>query len=327
MTPKQRIATRIAFILVALAGALMTTVLTQKSSEASDTAFSGTFYGAYENLMTEAIGGNIWPQATSNACAVTDAIGVVNYDYLRWGFPPRFINNDSQSIIEKENQVLGSSQWGRATPINPWGGVTNIAADFGNDPRSVAYMTSFYGVKGTNWHNYIYRWQFAHSSRPSFWQQAREATTLVARNLENFREPVVVFINGGLHSVLVTGVWSTSNPNTSFPANIQGVVYHDPEGNATSSRQEVPIDTWMTGNYANPFGVYSLWSLYYGDRSTRGDKLNVFDPEPKVGIYTPTSANPQHWYLGFTWVARDNNSGYNADWAFNAVSGQVMTSP
>src|SRR5690348_11408314 len=71
MTPKQRIATRIAFILFALAGALMTTVLTQKSSEASDTAFSGTFYGAYENLMTEAIGGNIWPQATSNACAVS----------------------------------------------------------------------------------------------------------------------------------------------------------------------------------------------------------------------------------------------------------------
>ena len=327
MTPKQRIATRLAFILIALAGGLLTTALTQKTSDASSTAFSGSFYGAYESLMTQAITGNIWPQATSNACAVTDAIGVVNYDYLRWGYPLRFVNSDSQSIVEKQNQTAGESQWGHATPINQWGGITNIAADFGNDPRSVAYDISYFNVKGTYWHNYVYRWQFAHSTQPSFWQQAREATTLVARNLENFKDPVVVFINGGLHSVLVTGVWSTTNPNTSFPANIQGVVYHDPEGNATSSRQEVPIDTWMTGNYANPFGVYSLWSLYYGDRYSQGDKLNAFDPEPKVGIYKPTSANPQHWYLGFTWVARDNNSSYSADWAFNAASGNVMTSP
>lgn len=320
-------AIRIACVLIALAGGLLTTALTRKSSEASYTAFSGTFYGAYESLMTQAIGGNIWPQATSNACAITDSIGVVNYDYLRWGFPPRFINSDSQSLMEKANQTLGASQWGHSTLINQWGGVTNIARDFGNDPRSVAYDISAYNIKGTYWHDYIYRWQFRHATQPSFWQQAREATTLVARNLENFKDPVVVFINGGLHSVLVTGVWSTTNPNTSFPANIQGVVYHDPEGNATSSRQEVPISTWIGGGYANPFGVYSLWSLYYGDRFSRGDKLNAFDPEPMVGPYTPNSSNSVHWYLGFTWVGRDTNSGYSPDWAFNAISNHVMTSP
>lgn len=327
MTPKQRMAIRTAFILVALAGGLLTTALTQQRNAATTYAFSGTFYGAYESLMTQAISGNIWPQATSNACAITDTIGVVNYDYLRWGFPLRFVNSDSQSIVEKGNQTLGQSQWGYATPINQWGGITNIARDFGNDPRSVAYDISRYNVVGTYWHNYIYRWQFAHSTQPSFSQQAREGLTLVARNLETFKDPVVVFINGGLHSVLVTGIWSTTNPNTSWPANIQGVVYHDPEGNASSSRQEVPIDTWINGGYANPFGVYSLWSLYYGDRYSRGDKLNTFDPEPMKGPYVPNSSHPEHWYLGFTWVARDNNSGYSPDWAFNAASNQVMTTP
>ena len=174
MTPKQRMAIRTAFILVALAGGLLTTALTQQRNAATTYAFSGTFYGAYESLMTQAISGNIWPQATSNACAITDTIGVVNYDYLRWGFPLRFVNSDSQSIVEKGNQTLGQSQWGYATPINQWGGITNIARDFGNDPRSVAYDISRYNVVGTYWHNYIYRWQFAHSTQPSFSQQASQ---------------------------------------------------------------------------------------------------------------------------------------------------------
>lgn len=327
MTSKQRIAIRLAFILIAVSGGLLALAMTHTSSDASCSTCTGTFYGAYETLMTKAIGGNIWPQATSNGCAVTDTIGVVNYDYLRFGHPLRFINKDSQTIVQKDNQIAGSSQWGRATPTNDWAGVTNIAPDFGNDPRSVAYDISHYDLVGIHWHDYIYRWQFAHSTQPSYSQQVREATTLVARELENWKEPVVVFINGGLHSVLVTGVWSSNNPNTNFPANIQGLVYHDPEGNATTSRQEIPINTWILGNYANPFGVYSLWALYYGDRSSIGDMQNAFDPEPTVGIYKPTSTHPYHWYRGFTWVARDSNSANDADWAINATNGSVMTTP
>lgn len=90
--------------------------MTHTSSHASCSTCTGTFYGVYENAMTKAIGGTIWPQATSNACAITDAIGVVNYDYVRYGFPLKFINRDSQTLIQKENQLSGASEWGARHP-------------------------------------------------------------------------------------------------------------------------------------------------------------------------------------------------------------------
>ena len=327
MTPRQRIATRLAFILITLAGGLLAIALTHRQSEASCSSCSGTFFGAYESIIPPSIGGTIWPQSSSNACAIADAIAIVNYDHLRYGYPLTFTSSSAQTMIRKFNQVTGQSQWGHATPTNLWGGITNIAPDFGNDPRSVAYMIKRYDLSWFTYHNYIYRWQFAHSTEPSFSTQAREATTLLARVLYNSKAPAVVFINGGLHSVVVTGMWSTENPNTHFPANITGLVYRDSEGSGSVSRQEVSISAWIGGGYANPFGVYSLWSRYYGDLNTVGDMKNKYDPEPTVGIYKPTSANPHHWYRGFTWVQRDAGTTTSVDLAINAVNVTVMHAP
>ena len=327
MTSRQRIAIRLAFILISIAGGLLVMALAHTTTEASCSSCTGTFYGAYDSLMNKAIGGNIWPQGTSRACAVADVVAVVNYDFLRKGYPLRFTNNGGQMTVEKNNQTTGASQWGYAKPTNAWGGITNIAPDFGNDPRSVAYDINHYDLHGSYIHNYIYRWQFAHTTEPSFTLQAQEATTLVVRELQNWKEPTVVFINGGLHSVLVTGAWSTNNPDANFPANVTGLVYRDSEGNATTSRQEISIGTWLRGGYVSPFGVYSLWSLYYGDRYAVGDMKNTYDPEPTVGIYTPTADNPHHWYRGFTWVEHDGDGNDNADWAINAYAIRIMRTP
>lgn len=326
MTSNQRIATRIAFLLIAISGGLLGIVLKTSSAEASCSSCTGTFYGA-SSLIVTATSGTIWPQTTSNACGIADAIAVLNYDYLKRNLGYKFPNSSGQAFIEKGNQTAGASQWGNATPTNAWGGITNIAPDFGTDPRSVAYDIRRYEMKDQYIHNYIYRWQFLHATAPLFATQAKEATTLVARWLVNMRDPLVVFINGGLHSVIVSGVWSSNNPNYYFPAGIQGLVYRDSEGNSTTSRQEVSLNTWIGGNYASPFGVYSLWSRYYGDRYAVGDMQNTFDPEPMVGPYVPTATNPIHWYLGFTWISHDYNSTNSVDWALNAVTQKAMTTP
>jgi hypothetical protein len=334
MTPRQRIATRLAFVLISIAGGLLSIALIHATSQASCSTcganFAGTFYGAQESKVNQAIGGTIWPQTSSNACAIADVVAVVNYDYLTHGLGLRFPNGAEQGYIAQGNQTYGASEWGHATPTNAMGGITNIAPDFGNDPRSVAFDIKKYEWSTIQHHDWIYRWQFAHTTAPSFAQQAKEATTLVARALGYWTAPVVVFINGGLHSVVMTGVWSTNNPDTNFPADIQGLVYRDSEGNATTSRQEISLSTWISGNYSNPFGTYSLWSLYYGDRYAVGGMKNIYDPDPTVGVYTPTSSDPHHWYLGFTWVTRDSthtDATLNADWAFNAYNGTIMRSP
>lgn len=340
MTPRQRIATRLAFILISIAGGFLGIALIHSTSRAVCSGcganFSGTFYGAQESLVTQAIGGTIWPQVAGNGCAVADAVAMVNYDYLAAGKALRFPDSTGQSAIAQDNQTNGASVWGHATPTNAMGGITNIAPDFGNDPRSVAYDIMHYDWNTIQHHDWIYRWTMAHSTKPSFAQQAEEATTLVARALENWPAPVVVFINGGLHSVVLTGIWSTNDPRTSFPANIQGLVYRDSEGNSTTSRQEISLSTWIGGKYSNPFGTYSLWSLYYGDRYAVADMKNTADPEPTVGLYKPNSVHPHHWYVGFTWVRWDTTGTTNAiltdailtpDWAFDAYNGTIMTTP
>lgn len=327
MTIQQRIATRIAIALLAITGGLLGVALNAMTNQTSASSFAGSYYGAYDSLMSKAISGSIWPQATSNACAIADVVAAVNYDFLRYGHGFRFTNWSGQLTVERNNQTAGASEWGHATPTNAWGGITNIAPDFGNDPRSVAYDINHYDLHGSYIHDYIYRWQFTHTTKPSFTLQAEEATTLVVRDLVKWKSPIVVFINGGLHAVLVTGAWSTNNPDTNLPANIQGLIYRDPEGAEASSRQEIPLGTWIRGGYANPFGVYSLWSLYYGDRYTAGDMRNSYDPEPTVGVYKPTSAYPHHWYLGFTWVEHDGDAYDNADWALNAAAIRVMKTP
>lgn len=337
MTPKQRVLLRFAFVLIALAGGSLGFALIHEDSLA---AFSGTYYGANETWVNSAVGAT-FPQVKSTACTVADAAAFTNYIYLMNGQPLRFTSTQSQANIESDNQKWGASQWGNATPINAVAGITNIAPDFGNDPRSAAYMSWTYNLSGVRVHNYIYRWQFAHTTEPTFNTEALEATTLLGRALQITQAPVIATINGGMHAILVTGIYSTNSPSNYLPAGITGLVYRDPEASPSGSRFEVSISAWTGGKFSTPFGVYSLWSLYYGDLYAIGDKKNTSDPEPSVGIYTPTASSPNHWYLGFNWVQLDipyripwiwPGNPYlsqpdNPDIAFDAVKNAMMTQP
>lgn len=287
---------------------------------------TGTYYGANSNEIAKALQ-KIWPQANGPYCAIATAEGVINYDDEKWGIGLRFTSVTNQTAIGKDNQHSGASEWGYATPLNEAAGITNIAPDQGVDPRSAAYIqTHWTNVGHLIFHNYIYRWQFAHQYEPGFRGQATEATTSLAQNLEAFREPLSVIVNGGMHSLLVAGIWSANDPATHYPAGIQGLVYHDPMFSQADSRYEVDIDTWTT-NGLNDAGNYTLWSRYYG--VTAGGSVNTADPEPTIGPYTPTKSAPDHWYQGFSWITRDqilDDARYGPDWAFT-MFGQRLISP
>lgn len=331
MEAAQRLALHLALALLALGSAIVSAAAAAAPSAGAEPirpAAVATFYGADSARMNTAIG-SIWPQYNGAFCGLVAAEAAVNYDDEVHGVPLRFSGRGAQSAVAAANQHSGASRWGFATPTNAFAGITNIAPDFGADPRSIAYMTYNYTPNNVFFHDYIYRWQFANGSQPSFFTQAEQAATNVARSLETWHEPVDVTINGGLHSVMVTGVFSFTNPATSYPAQIASVVYRDPESSPSASRFQVDFSTWQGGGFATPFGVYSLWSLYYGDRSRRGDGLNRNDPEPTVGPYRPSSSNPVHWFRGFTWIARDTNFAngtFSPDFAFRST-GQLMTAP
>lgn len=331
MRRARRLALRLSIALLTLAAALISALGGQSagvSAAASVYAATPIFYGADTARMNASIA-SVWPQYSGPYCGIATAIAAVNYDDLVHGVAMRFTSRTAQTTVASANQTKGASRWGYATPVNKYAGITNIAPDFGADPRSIAYMTYEYTPLNTFFHNYIYRWQFANSTQPAFSTQARQATTNVARALKAWHEPVNVTINGGAHSVLVSGMYSYNDPAAYYPAQIASVVFRDPMFSPSVSRFQVDISTWIGGGLSTPAGVYSLWSLYYGDRYVRGDGRNTYDPEPTVGIYKPTSAHPIHWYRGFAWIQRDShyaNGTYSPDFAYSS-QGALLTLP
>lgn len=325
----QRLAFRVSLVLLTVTAALLSMSWGKLTSPIpTSQAATAAFYGADTARTIKAIS-SVWPQYSGPYCGIATSLAAVNYNDLVHGVAMRFTSRAAQTAVASANQRSGKSRWGYATPVNAYAGITNIAPDFGTDPRSIAYMTYEYTPLNNYFHNYIYRWQFANSTQPAFSTQVRQATTNVARALRSWHEPVNVTINGGLHSVLVTGVYSYNDPAYSYPAQIASIVFRDPAGAPSVSRFQVDISTWTAGRFSTPAGVYALWSLYYGDRYAQGDGKNTSDREPTVGIYRPTSTNPIHWFHGFVWIQRDNiyaNGTYSPDFAVKS-NGALMTSP
>lgn len=160
----------------------------------------------------------------------------------------------------------------------------------------------------------------------------------MARALEAYNEPVVAFINHGSHAVLVTGIYSGSDAAYNFPAEVSGVSIRDPEGTPSytdtsdTSHFTVSIADWTTNGGYNGLGwYYPLWSQYYDNTGSPAQ-----DPYPMVGIYKGAlEGGSNHWFGGFTWVARDNNYGttrqgylgqWDPDWAFDAYHDSLMWS-
>ncbi len=284
------------------------------------------YFGTSEKRMSAAVQ-NIWPQQTGPYCAIATAMAVVNYVDEEDGLAMRFTSRSQQYSIAADNRKAGASQWGYATPVNEYAGVTNIAPDRGVDPRSAAYIQQHYAPAGTVFHNYIYRWQFHSSTEPAFPTQAQQATISLFRAWKTYSEPMSVIINGGEHSVIVTGGWARVSLYQSDPLSVIGLIIRDPMFAGSVSRFEVSEDEWVDQGANWGAGYYTLWSRYYGQRAD--GSINTDDPEPTVGIYTPTASQPVHWYHGFSWIQRDNHTtdGLSSpDWAFTDM-GNELTAP
>ncbi len=325
MSRSQRAALRLSLALLLVCASMLGLTLTRGpwSAPSASACCTGTFYGATTtrtlNSLTPPGYSAIWPEWNSHTsqtsptcnCAVVTAEAITNYTDQQAGYSYRFTTQSMQNTVDSVNQSTGvQSQWGYVLqPSNsqpsPCGGYANISGDTGTDPRAAAYMEYAYTPPNFYFHDYVYRWDLFHASEPSYVQQAQEATTMLAEGLQTWGEPVSTVINGGKHTVMVTGVWSDTDPSTHWPAAVNGVVYRDPEYSPSTSRFQVDFGSQWASNGLN--STYSLWSLYYGDNASRGDQLNTGDPEPGVGPYAPSPANGyhHHWYHGFTWIQRD----------------------
>ena len=270
---------------------------------------------------------HIWPQKVGPYCAIATAMGVVNYVDQEDHLALLFTGPSYQVTIASANQTLGASRWGYALPINSTAGITNIAPDHGVDPRAAAYIQYHYAPQGTIFHNYIYRWQFHGTTEPSFQAQTLQATMSLFRAWLTYPEPMSVIVNGGEHSVIISGGWTGNDiRNVAIPP-LLGVIVRDPEFAGSISRFEVTSDEWTNNGTDFGAGYYSLWSRYYGVNPNF--TVNTDDPEPSVGIYRPTAQDPVHWYQGFSWVQRDNqtaNGLFSPDWAFTDT-GTLLTAP
>ena len=106
-----------------------------------------------------------------------------------------------------------------------------------------------YSLPNKYFHDHIYSWHQDPYGQQTLQQQVGHATTLLARALNDFGDPVIVQINGGAHSVLLTGIWSGNDIYNNYPAAIQGLVYRDPEGDSNTNRQELNYSFWVNGGY------------------------------------------------------------------------------
>jgi hypothetical protein len=288
----------------------------QTITPAAVSATTSIAYGTNGTYMVAAVR-NIWPQENGPYCALATGMAVVNYIDEEDHLPMRFTSPSEQYVIAKANQTSGESRWGYAKPTTVSAGITNIAPDKGVDPRGAAYMQNHYAPPGTIFHDYIYRWTFHYHTEPPYHWQVMQATTSLFRAWLSNSEPMSVIINGGEHSVIVSGGWSVNSIATNYPANIQGVIVRDPEFAPSISRFEMDFDQWSNHGAYFGSGYYTLWARYYGQNLNLS--VNTDDPEPTVGIYRPTKTYPDHWFQGFTWITRDDHTANGAsspDWAY-----------
>ncbi|MBA3825667.1 MAG: hypothetical protein H0X24_17435 [Ktedonobacterales bacterium] len=287
---------------------------------------TGNFYGGnttYVNNATQVIYPE-WQNSSQGPtcnCGVETAMAITNYaDQVYYGNNThnKFTKQSDQNTVDSGNQTTtAESQWGTpmtTSTMSKCGGLANISKDTGTDPRTIAYDAYTYTPPGYYFGNVIYRADLVADHPTAYATQVAEATTMLAQALETSPTgntdalSVSVAINGGLHSVLVTGIFANNDPAANWPADITGIVYRDPQYAFNSSKFTVDYSSWAQYGL-NPYGGsyhYSLWSLYYGDSTTVGDGLNTSDPEPLVGPYTPNTSqgHPYHWYHGWNWVQR-----------------------
>lgn len=292
-------------------------------------AASGAYYGANDAWASTAA--SDWPQADPNWCGVANIEMVANYTYqvaannqnaIRWG--PG--SHGQQQIANDLNSSAGVSRWGTAprTAGGP-GFNADIAADGGTDPRSIAWGSFYESAYGgylkvqqpgyllpsnaMGYHNVIYHTDVQH------------AVGGLARTLARYHLPVSVTMAHGLHSDVVTGVYSNNDPIQSYPADVNAVVVWDPDvGTADGGYQSAREVVWSNYTFNSD---WRMWGSTYQANPFNGV---AYDPDPSVGIYTPNGAYPHHWIGYYVDIEPDSYAALSPDYALDE-NGNAMLHP
>ena len=286
-------------------------------------AASGSYYGSNDSFVAAAAWE--WPQKSGNWCGVANVEVVANYTFQVAGGigDTPFKSGGQQRIANDLNSAAAVSEWGSPS----WNGIgpgfrADIARDGGSDPRALAWGIEYESTTGAYWrylhggyshrlpyipiigfHNVIYH------------GNARMAVPYLARTLERFELPVSVTIAHGLHSDVVSGIYATNDPISSFPANVDAVTTWDPAvGTPSGGYQSSREVTW--DNYGFNTNV-NMWGSLYSSN-------NGYDPDPAVGIYTPNSQYPTHWIGYLTDIEPDRYPSLDPDYALDENSAVMM---
>ncbi|HEX9069088.1 MAG TPA: hypothetical protein VF807_09985 [Ktedonobacterales bacterium] len=252
-----------------------------------------THYGVAKATFQTATDAAAWPQKSGDWCGIATVAAIAAYrgssvtqagiaDYLNSGGAVSAFGSPSHA----------SGYWGP-------GFQADISRDYGTDPRALAQAMG--AEAGGNPHMRVVtngRWV---------------ATWLIVADVIR-NGPVTVFVDAGLHSVVVSGVNAWGNPLDNLN-NISSLEVWDPgaELGGTSGVQaarevDVSLSSWL-------YSMSYLGSRY--DNNWFGGY--TYDPDPAVGPYTydPAAGNPHHLWVGnFVYIA-PYGPGVSADWAIN----------
>ena len=243
-----------------------------------------------------------WPQQFSNWCGVATIGLVANY----------LGSSISQSaILGILNDPNNQSRWSYPAPSSAYWGpyvATDISGDFGTDPRSLAKGMTV--ATGRLYHVKV--------DVNGAW----DTTVHIVHDMLTARQPISVFVDHGMHSVIVSGVEATGDP-LSNPNSITAIHVWDPGGGVNSvgiqSTQHavVPINTWLSGAIA--------WSgsSYFKHRpmprtSTRARRSI---PIQRWGHTPIPAAAGNHLWIGhnvyISPLASNETAGLSPDWELN----------
>jgi hypothetical protein len=242
-----------------------------------------------------------WPQQYSNWCGVATIGLVANY----------LGSSISQSaILGILNDPNNQSQWSYPAPSSAYWGPyipADISGDFGTDPRSLAKGMTV--ATGRLYHVKV--------DVNGAW----DITIHIVHDMLTARQPISVFVDHGMHSVIVSGVEATGDP-LSNPNSITAIHVWDPGGGVngvgiqSTQHAVVPINTWLSGAIAWSGSSYLKYP--YAANIYQGRAL---DPDPAVGPYAYTAAAGNHLWIGhnvyISPLASNETAGLSSDWELN----------
>lgn len=272
----------------------------------SATSLAGTSYGASHSQMQAAAVAAAWPQQGDQWCGIATVAAIARYQGSTTA--------TQNGIANYLNSDAAVSVWGTPTRAAGYWGPgfrADISRDFGTDPRSLT--VGLVWAAGGQYHQFIAA------------ADVYDASVRLARDLERSQQPISVFVDHGLHSVVVSAVFSTTNPMVDA-SGITGFEVWDPAwdipntGIQTNEFEDVSLNTWL--------GSTNYWGLPYRVNTING---YTYDPNPAVGPYRYDLSISGHaatlWSGHYVYIRPDplevQSAHASVDWAFNQ-NGQLI---